>query len=657
MSQPTRPVADMVDFSGGLNSAEPPDTIGPTQVAEIRNLEYRRTHGLRRRRGSQKNITGALPFAAGSTVVSLCRHTPGQSEISMELWGISNDVTPELARLAANAGLSQWAPVVLPDAIVNAAAAWFFRGVSFNGKFFLFYDSPVDRLHVWDGATVRRAGLSQPPAGPTVANTGAGAYAAIPRFYKVSWAIFDSPLNTALVWGPPSAATSFTPSGAGTAARISRPALSGDGETTWQILASSDGVNYYLIAGLGIGTLTFDDSTAPALYPTLSPAFAGLPTGADYYTAPISAKFGMVDGAQLLLGGSWKQTPRSSTVFFTPALGTTGLTVTDDERVPTTNRIELDPQLGGGITGMGGPIGGTPVVFKIERTYLLNPTADPTRPYTRQLLSDAVGCVAYQGIVMAEDENGSPSLYWPSRRGVYRYGSGGLEYCSADIEDLWATVNFSAVNGISATYHRDAGQVWMYLPIGTNPQPTVLVKFHVSRGRRTEEGVRGGWTRADGNLALCSAVGMFSDSLAAYTLRLKPYVAANGSGGEVYRADSDFSNRDDDNLTPFIASILSRAVSRGLGQQFGIQNVYVQGISETFPVVLNVSIRRNFDPADTIPPITIALQPQRGVLSAAGLELSECEAVQIRVSEQAALDQHWAIDRLGVRVRDEAPKE
>src|SRR5687767_3633888 len=114
MAQPSRPVAELVDFSGGLNSAEPPDQIGPGQFPDARNLEYRRTGGLKRRRGSTDPLTNNTVFAASSAVVSLFRHTPGQSETSMELWGISNDTTPELARVAAGAA---WSAVGLSDAI------------------------------------------------------------------------------------------------------------------------------------------------------------------------------------------------------------------------------------------------------------------------------------------------------------------------------------------------------------------------------------------------------------------------------------------------------------------------------------------------------------------------------------------------------------
>lgn len=652
MAQPTRPVVPLVDFSGGLNSAEPPHEVGPNQLTDVRNLEYRRTRGLKRRRGSTLNLTNATSvFAANSSVVTLFRHTPGASETAMELWGMSNDATPELGRVAAGAA---WAAVSLSDAISAAADAWFLRGVSFNGKLFLPYNSAVDRLHVWDGSSVRRVGISAPAAAPTVANTGAGAYAAVPRYYKVNFRMVGS---LDVVYSPLSDAVSFTPSGAGTAARVTRPTVPGDSETDWLVWGSADGTNYYLIsAAIPVGTTTFDDSTAPSAYSTVTPAYAGFPTQADYFTPPISAKFLLVDGSQLLLAGSHEAAGKSSTVYFTDALNTTGVGASaDDERVPSTNRIDIDPQHGGGITGLGGPIGATPIVFKEERMYALNPTNDPTLPYTQQLISPVVGCVFYQGIVMAEDENGAPALYFPSRRGYYRYGANGLEYCGADIEDLWATVNLSATYGITADYHRDAGQVWIFLPISSDSTPSVLVKFHVQRGRRTAEGVRGGWTRDDGNLAGSSAVCLFSETPAAtMSLRLKPYTAKVGSGGLVYKSDHT-TNRDDNDAVAYTAYMVTRPIERGMGEEFGVQNVYVQGIAES-SVTLDVSIRRDFDSTDTIPAVTASLGTQRSQAIATGLEISECEFAQIRVADQSALNQHWQLDRIGVRFREESPK-
>ena len=55
--------------------------------------------------------------------------------------------------------------------------------------------------------------------------------------------------------------------------------------------------------------------------------------------------------------------------------------------------------------------------------------------------------------------------------------------------------------------------------------------------------------------------------------------------------------------------------------------------------------------------IGAALTTARGVVAVPGLEVSECDVVQVRVADQSALNQHWQLDRIGLRVRAEAPKE
>jgi hypothetical protein len=61
--------------------------------------------------------------------------------------------------------------------------------LTFNDKLFIAYDSVVNRLHVYDGTSIRRVGLGQDGVAPTVANTGAGAYPATARFYRTQWLI------------------------------------------------------------------------------------------------------------------------------------------------------------------------------------------------------------------------------------------------------------------------------------------------------------------------------------------------------------------------------------------------------------------------------------------------------------------------------------
>ena len=72
-----------------------------------------------------------------------------------ETWAAANNGgVAALARKVASA----WSPVAFSD-VPNASNLIFMQGVGMNGKFFLAYDSDVNRLHVWDGTQVRRVGL------------------------------------------------------------------------------------------------------------------------------------------------------------------------------------------------------------------------------------------------------------------------------------------------------------------------------------------------------------------------------------------------------------------------------------------------------------------------------------------------------------------
>src|SRR5690606_5003066 len=97
-------------------------------------------------------------------------------------------------------------------------------------------------------------------------------------------------VGTTLRRSEPSASQSFTPSGSGTAARVTKPATISEGETHWEIEASTDNVNFYVIATQAVGTTTYNDSADPDTY-------SDNPLSEDIgdYTLLWSAKFLSVD--------------------------------------------------------------------------------------------------------------------------------------------------------------------------------------------------------------------------------------------------------------------------------------------------------------------------------------------------------------------------
>lgn len=335
-----------------------------------------------------------------------------------ELWGAANNAgTVACARRVSGT----WSAVTLIDT-PNPATLTQMHSVSFNGKLFLAYDSAENRLHLWDGTSVRRVGLLVSGVG-SAANTGLGAYTATARQYRFSQRIKDG--TDIVCESELSAAISFTPSGAGTAARVTGPTVV-DSATHWVLygLVSSAGDVYDLyeeLAETAIG-VTFDDSTAPASYdgdapPTLN---SNIP--------PPSAKSLVTDSTRLILGGAWEtvaltgQTePANNRTWFSRPLAATD--VGDDEVVP--NGLWLNIGDAGPLTGLG-TIYTNVYAFKLGSTHKLVPTQDPDGPFSRVLISENFGAVGQRCITNGETEEGYGALFFADDHAVYRLAHGAV---------------------------------------------------------------------------------------------------------------------------------------------------------------------------------------------------------------------------------------
>lgn len=342
---------------------------------------------------------------------------------------VTNDGVEELWAAAYNAGTvacarrvaGVWTPVTLIDT-PNPNSLTEMHSVTFNGKLFLAYDSAVNRLHVWDGTSVRRVGLTVSGVG-SVANTGAGAYAATARRYRFSQRIKDG--TDIVAESELSAAVSFTPSGAGTAARITGPTAV-DSATHWVVygLISSAGDVYDLyeeLAETAIGA-TYDDSTAPASYNGDAPPVL------NSNIPPPSAKCLATDSTRLIMGGAWETTaaagqttPANNRVWFTRALAATD--VGDDESVP--NGLWLNIGDAGPVTALG-TIYTDVYAFKAGSVHKLIPTQDPEGPFSRVLISENFGAVGQRVIANGETEDGFSAIYFADDHAVYRLAYGAV---------------------------------------------------------------------------------------------------------------------------------------------------------------------------------------------------------------------------------------
>lgn len=607
--------------------------IPATRAREVINCDFYRAL-FARKRGGSLNVATTGGTAFSGTIAHLSRFVPGADDTAAQFFGI--DSTGLVKRLAAG---TSWADVTLKDAITGSPHD--VVTATLNGKHFFAYKSAVDRLHVWDGSTIRRVGLAT-PAAPTVANGGgAGAYAATPRTYKQAYTVQVAGVTVRR--SELSAAVSFTPSGADTNATITKSAAISEEETHWEIYgaATSGDTTYKLLFTTVVGTTTVADTTAPASYSGTAPPTVGI------NTVPTSAKYLMSDGSRLLLAGAHASGGKNNRVWFTPVLGSSD--VGDDERIPETtdlkNRIDLDENDGGFITGLAGPLEGYPFVEKYAQKWRLIPTGDVDAPYIPRAIqkTNGIGNVAHKALVMAEDEAGRPALYsWSPVGGCYRMGARGLQHCNNDNQDL--TVNLGASNVVVfGEYYRALKQVWYWIATGSSNDPDTLLVFDVEKGEEVEQGdVRGGWSRYNGGIAAARCAAMFSNTLGASMSRdLKPYIGRT-SNTHLWKADTGT----DDNGTTFQAYVdLPTKHPAGLDRKCAIQNPYVlaSAESQTLRVTLTAdygAVTARTDDESFTP----AGSETRLLKRFEGVEAADAMAIQVRVGDAAAISNGWTID-------------
>lgn len=607
--------------------------IPPNRAKDVVNCDFFRTP-FARKRGGAASVSTSGGTAFSGILASLVSFTPGADPTLAQLWGFDSNFL--IKRMA---GGTAFADVISSDPITSRAQD--VVSAVLNGKLFLAFDSAVDRLHVWDGTSLRRVGFGT-SAAATVANTGAGAYAATPRYYRVAYTVQVGGITVRRSELSPS--VSFTPSGAGTAARVTKPAALNDGETHWELYGSADDGTFVLLATTVVGTTTVDDSTTPSAYSGTAPPTVGS------NTAPTSMKYLLSDGNRILGAGAWETPGFNNRVWYTPVLGSSG--VGDDERIPNTttlkNWIDLDENDGGFITGIGGTLDGYPFVFKYSQIWRLVPTSDVTAPYLPRAVQKGsqVGAVSHKSIVMAEDNAGRPALYFWSEQGCYRLGAEGLQYCGRDNEDL--IVNLGASNVVVfGVYFRKYRQVWYWVATGSSNDPDTLLIFDTRKGRADEHGnVRGGWSKFTGDLAAARCAVMFANTLGASMSRdVKPYLGQLG-GTRLYKADTGT----DDNGTLFQAYVdLPERHPAGIDHNVVIKNPYVlaSASSQTLQVTMTADYGAKAARTDSesFTPVGSETRLRKRF---EGVEVADAGSVQFRVGDAAAVSNAWNIDALHV---------
>ena len=643
---------DIKDLRGGRNGVDSPLELQPDQCVEAINVDWYQGLLGRKRKGAELVLLTGTTFQF--RLSSLIRHIVS-TETDNELWAI--DGVGYTGRLVNGT----WAWVgKLPASTTVCITV----GASFNDKLFLAYPNTDGRLHVWDGTSVRKVGLTGPAAAPII-TAAAGTGLTGPRWYRIAWATYVGTVVARRSLLSPAGTLTLTNQGGYI---VARPTLPGEGETHWEVYAGST-VNgpWYLAAAFPAATVSWTDVNQPTPWPPANwPGTLAPLDGA--YTSPPSAKYLLVDEARLLMGSDWRASGGyTSRVYWTPILyDSSG--VANDERLNWTVSnapfIDFDPGDGGDLTGMGGPLFDSPYVFKFDRIYKMVRTGLAGAPYRPVTVSKKCGAIRHQTIVLGEDESGAECLYFLSRRGPYRIGVNGLQYCGRDIEDLWARVNLAGAThinyGAHGIYVADLHQVWWWVnttAIVPDP-PNYKLVFDVKQGRFTQiEGVRRGWSQHTGRSSVALSSVMYSAVPGnPNSLELKPYI---GSGeppqpGSLWRLETGST----DIGTPYESLIRTRVELPG--GSVAIHGGVIEGHLVAWPpngavIPLRVTTIRDFGLerrdstallADTTPTTIRLVTPIRD------LGAASVAALQVEITDQSVA-QPWTLDALVLRVRRE----
>ena len=497
----------------------------------------------------------------------------------------------------------------------------------------------TDRLHVWDGSTVRRAGFVPPSALAAPTNTGSGAYAATIRYYRTRWT--EQSGGVTVRRSEPSSATSFTPSGSGTGAVITRPALASEGETHWELEASADGVTFYVLATTVVATSTYTDSTAVSAYSsgTLS-ALTGT------YTVQKSYRFIAADQGRLIGFGNWTATGRQNDIEVSAVVGS--LNIGDAERVDTTStyKYTLDENDSGKPTGLKGPVFGNFYAWKWSQFWELAPTGQTNNPYRRTPISKTIGCVQRGASCVGEDAQGNAALYFMSHRGMYRYGVGGLTYIGKGIEDYiigpTATMHLAATKVIAWTlYYPFKRQVWVGWATGSCNDPCQTAIYDVATG---------GWSRVPtgDTLANIRCAALFSGTVGtSMSYDLKPYLGSASTANVLYKGDDDSVTQDAG--TSYQAYVVTRPIEPG-GPGFNGSVGDALLLAKTASgVTITATAIPNFDSTNAktgTALLTATGSETRVTRRLEGSALGNTQFVQYQLGDGAAANNGWTLDRL-----------
>jgi hypothetical protein len=629
---------------GGVNDSDPPISLADDQVVRGENVEFcRSTLGERRRGAAEISLTGST-LATCDRIVWTHRHLPTTDQADAQLWALGIvGSTPILEYKDTT-----WHTVTMADALtVDGVSEYQVDGVSLHGKLFIAYNSAVDRLHVWDGTSLRRVGLVEPSAAPTGANSGSGSFATT-RYYRTRETIQVATVTT--LRSEPSAVLTFAPSGTGTGVTVTKPATtnSDPASTHWELEASLDNANFYVIATTVIGTTTATDTTAAG---TGYGAF-DLSEDIGDYLPPHSGMYLIADEDRLVVFGSFENDELASSMSWTPVKNATG--VGNDERFtldPVSN-LNLDGFEGGRISDVWSAVAGEIWVFKDYHTYKVNRTGIRINAYEAHTISKSIGAIE-GSVVEGVDESGNPALYFldPSI-GPCRARKGVIQRCGADVWNTFQTIDLDATVVCRSLFYPTTAQV--FFNIATESEfPDFGLTLQTNEQRQTVGGeARRGWSTRTG--ASCGALAMclYADNIDAGTDRSKvlvPFIGVEGDG-LIWRLDTG----DDDNGEEYAARITTKPYApTELQTDFEIKTAKLVG-KAVDDATLVVSAIPNFGSAETKVAGTVSFDPIDGAEHLTwfmdDLGICGCEVVQLDFADEDTPGARWELARFSMTI-------
>ncbi len=638
----------MADFlieslRGGMNDTDPPIALASDQCVQALNVEFNKSMlGERRLGATGIDLTGA-PFASDDTALWIYRHLPTTDEADAQLWVLA---LTDVATVVLAYKDTTWHTVTMPDALtIDGVSEYRVQGQTLHEKLFIAYNSSVDRLHVWEpgDTALRRTGLAE-PAAPTAADSGGAGSLVGTRFYRVRYTVQVAGVTVRR--SEPSDVLEFAPDEAHASITVTKPASISEGETHWELEASTDGSNYYVYATTVVATTTVTDTQD---YVTGYAQDFDLSEDVGDYTLQRSFIFLAADEDRLLGGASHEDAAHASRVSWTPVLLDPG--VGNDERIPldTNNDKDLDNFEGGGLTGLSGVVDGYVYATKFHHTYRMVRTGQRTKAYDAIKLTDKRGAIE-GSLIEAFDAAGNPTLYMLDPDiGPGRIGKSGIQVCGWDISRRWETVNLDATVVARGLYFPEKRQVRWWIAVDGGMTPSTGLVLQTDRTRDTDEGSRKGWAVWTGEQCEVLTACLFSDNIDDDTDRSKVLVPVIGRAGSgmVWRTDTGSA----DNGTAYSALIVSKPYVHGnMMHQFRAMKGALMAKAAT-DVEVVITLLRDFGIEESSP-ITVDLTPEDDeeyvIEPMDNLSMSELRTIQVQFEDAASPAGQWELSMFGL---------